>query len=471
MQNKKPLFMGPIYGIILIFIILIITTANASCTEEIQDKDMHITVEKCRNIGTFSLGSYYQKWEKLTYDYPRPWKGTYLTIKVDDKLYSTSAYAKDGISMDFYIEEYPHITEKGISTRWRLPEGIVVEQILKLVPRGSIIKIRLTNKNSTNSFSVGARIFLDIMLGDNDGAPVYIPGEGIKTTESLYTGSSLNFWYWKAYDYSDNPRVTAIGSLSEKFTTPNKFIIANWKKSKSDSAWDYYLDPLRSTGDTAVILYYEPIPLTFNQIREIDAYYGKESCYDGIQNWDETDVDCGGSCSPCEEGSSCSIASDCISNYCYNNVCKIPTCFDGIQNQGEEGVDCGGPCKSCPPVMLILSSAILIIIIVILVFLLKQKKKAVKVTVEKVKKGDNVIITVTNKSKKELTDCTIEDIIPVGAEISVPSNVERKEGKLIWNVGKLGVDEKKTMKYKIKGVEISPRISFVSKEPVIVEVK
>lgn len=47
------------------------------------------------------------------------------------------------------------------------------------------------------------------------------------------------------------------------------------------------------------------------------------TCNDGIQNGDETGIDCGGSCSPCA------------------------TCSDGIQNQGETGVDCGGPCPPC----------------------------------------------------------------------------------------------------------------------------
>lgn len=35
--------------------------------------------------------------------------------------------------------------------------------------------------------------------------------------------------------------------------------------------------------------------------------------------------------------------SDCGGNFC--PVC--PSCFDGIQNQQETGVDCGGPCRSC----------------------------------------------------------------------------------------------------------------------------
>ena len=52
---------------------------------------------------------------------------------------------------------------------------------------------------------------------------------------------------------------------------------------------------------------------------------GGPTCSDGIQNGDETGVDCGGSTCP---------------------ACP-PTCDDGIQNGDEEGVDCGG--SSCPP--------------------------------------------------------------------------------------------------------------------------
>ncbi|MDH7448025.1 M43 family zinc metalloprotease [Aquimarina sp. 2201CG14-23] len=51
------------------------------------------------------------------------------------------------------------------------------------------------------------------------------------------------------------------------------------------------------------------------------------TCTDGIQNGDETGIDCGGSsCEPCA---------------------VEPTCTDGIQNGDETGVDCGG--SSCTP--------------------------------------------------------------------------------------------------------------------------
>ncbi len=57
-----------------------------------------------------------------------------------------------------------------------------------------------------------------------------------------------------------------------------------------------------------------------------DPCGGPPTCTDGIQNGDETGVDCGGTTCP-----------------------TCPTCTDGIQNGDEIGVDCGGTdCPACP---------------------------------------------------------------------------------------------------------------------------
>jgi hypothetical protein len=73
---------------------------------------------------------------------------------------------------------------------------------------------------------------------------------------------------------------------------------------------------------------------------------GGPTCTDGIQNGDETGVDCGGSVCP-----ACPTCTDGIQNGgetgvdCGGPVCPAcPTCNDGIQNGDEEGVDCGGSC-------------------------------------------------------------------------------------------------------------------------------
>nr|MBX2871243.1 zinc metalloprotease [Saprospiraceae bacterium] len=73
------------------------------------------------------------------------------------------------------------------------------------------------------------------------------------------------------------------------------------------------------------------------------------SCDDGLQNGDETGVDCGGSdcvaCPTCDDGIQNGQETDID---CGGNCSVCPTCDDGIKNGDEEGVDCGGPdCSSC----------------------------------------------------------------------------------------------------------------------------
>lgn len=78
------------------------------------------------------------------------------------------------------------------------------------------------------------------------------------------------------------------------------------------------------------------------------------SCFDGIKNQDETAVDCGGVCTACPIPESCldGIENQDETGVDCGGVCSscpiIPTCSDKEQNQGESGVDCGGPCPACP---------------------------------------------------------------------------------------------------------------------------
>jgi len=75
---------------------------------------------------------------------------------------------------------------------------------------------------------------------------------------------------------------------------------------------------------------------------------GSGTCDDGIQNGDETDVDCGGSCDTgCGSGQGCDNADDCVSGECGDDgMCTPPTCDDGVQNGDETDVDCGGSCDT-----------------------------------------------------------------------------------------------------------------------------
>ena len=79
------------------------------------------------------------------------------------------------------------------------------------------------------------------------------------------------------------------------------------------------------------------------------------TCTDGVQNGNETGVDCGGpDCAPCVVPPTCDdgiqngdeTGVDCGGPDCAPCVVP-PTCDDGIQNGDETGVDCGG--SSCAP--------------------------------------------------------------------------------------------------------------------------
>ncbi|MCK5688203.1 hypothetical protein KAI87_02980, partial [Myxococcota bacterium] len=75
----------------------------------------------------------------------------------------------------------------------------------------------------------------------------------------------------------------------------------------------------------------------------------EDKCTDGVKNTNETAIDCGGICGPCDVGEECLVASDCLSGVCDANRCADyePTCLsihllspelsDGIYTIAPEG--------------------------------------------------------------------------------------------------------------------------------------
>ncbi len=73
-------------------------------------------------------------------------------------------------------------------------------------------------------------------------------------------------------------------------------------------------------------------------------------CKDGIQDYDETGKDCGGSCPACGYAGKCKTTSDCSQGLkCYKGICINSSSFCNNQKwdatYGETDVDCGGPCS------------------------------------------------------------------------------------------------------------------------------
>jgi len=76
------------------------------------------------------------------------------------------------------------------------------------------------------------------------------------------------------------------------------------------------------------------------------AATGDGVCDNGVKDGTETDVDCGGTCSPCVEYKACNLDADCNTGlYCFQHIkCLRATCDDGLKNQDETDSDCGGTC-------------------------------------------------------------------------------------------------------------------------------
>lgn len=76
----------------------------------------------------------------------------------------------------------------------------------------------------------------------------------------------------------------------------------------------------------------------------LDGVCSRESCTDKRLNGNESDIDCGGNCSPCQLTQLCNSPKDCASMSC-NQIC-ISSCEDGQTDGTETDIDCGG--GNCP---------------------------------------------------------------------------------------------------------------------------
>jgi len=91
--------------------------------------------------------------------------------------------------------------------------------------------------------------------------------------------------------------------------------VINW----SCSGWE----PCRPTG-TQIRICRDTGPCkTGNRTETRNCSYAvPSSCYDNILNQDETDIDCGGHCSPCGSGKACRANPDCQGALCENGLCR-----------------------------------------------------------------------------------------------------------------------------------------------------
>lgn len=77
--------------------------------------------------------------------------------------------------------------------------------------------------------------------------------------------------------------------------------------------------------DIEIIMVKKTVSRSEIKIRSIDEHKSikipENNCYNGIQDDNETDIDCGGNCKECGSGKRCTADSDCIS-FCIKGICR-----------------------------------------------------------------------------------------------------------------------------------------------------
>jgi hypothetical protein len=78
-------------------------------------------------------------------------------------------------------------------------------------------------------------------------------------------------------------------------------------------------------------------------IQRADTSPEKQHCIDGMKDFDEEDIDCGGKdCLACA-GADCTADAECQTGGCTGGKCRAASCTDGIFDGYESSVDCGDP--------------------------------------------------------------------------------------------------------------------------------
>lgn len=201
-------------------------------------------------------------------------------------------YADGEPPFDFSLRDWepsvaPTVHGNTISATW-LRHNIQVKQ--QLTPafnpytgREDTVRIEYTVTNlGTQAHSVGVRCMLDVMIGDNDGAPYFVPGSGNLTLETDFLGTDVPV-YWKTFESPtfDPNSLKGQGILrGNGATPPDRFVIGRWGRASQVTGlfrtiWDYDIEAtVPVTEDSATALYWNPVLLEPEESITFVTYYG-----------------------------------------------------------------------------------------------------------------------------------------------------------------------------------------------------
>ena len=191
----------------------------------------------------------------------------------------------------------PVLTDNGskMSAVWQTGNIVITESVQVVLStsthRFDTFQITYVAENrDTISHTVGMRLMIDTLIGNNDGVPFNVPGRGMITAPLDLRGADIpNFV--QVYENQDlsNPGVIVQMTLTGGgATTPDRFVLGPWcMPNNRDSAWDFVeqvggfaLKDFHQCGkpngklDSAVGIYFDGKPLAPSESRQWTTFYG-----------------------------------------------------------------------------------------------------------------------------------------------------------------------------------------------------
>lgn len=283
--------------VVLLSLSLPVTTEGQTIESskiEIRNEYIRIVVNTSEaNKGRFSVGTTggdpdrdTDQNKHLIFGGDEPWT-SYTTVRIgnDNWVYGSPTDRRAGRKGQYgeMILE-PTIIDDAIHSGWQLGP-VEVRQILSFARSTTTglmdtarIEYQVHNRDSV-SHMVGLRVMVDTMLGANDGAPFRVNDRALLTDTVYYANEMPQFW--QAFDSLSNPQVMSQGTLKgPDVSTPDRVYFTNWG-SVADDVWNFDFTPGRDYTrkgefelDSAIALFWDPVPLGPNETRSYVAQYG-----------------------------------------------------------------------------------------------------------------------------------------------------------------------------------------------------
>jgi hypothetical protein len=260
---------------LIILVLLAFNALSALSALEIKEGRMRVVIdERNGRIAFYYLADMTRnQYVPLLYDQES--RTSYPTLVLDQRTY------KLGESGDFRISVSRQ--PGGALIEYRSAFCIVRQHVSFVGSTTSSladgVSIRFDIENvSEREYSAGLRYLLDTWLGEKSGRHFNSPISGTVQGESLLSGQFQEKWMLSSGDSA-----SAAILLDTPSTRPDRALFANWKRI-NDAPWIFDTNTTRgftllpySINDSALALFYDPVPLRRGATRSITVVIGHES--------------------------------------------------------------------------------------------------------------------------------------------------------------------------------------------------